>query len=187
MADLPSDLQALIDRVVEGAARSCGADDAIIQLLEDDHLRRLAHVGPLQPPAVAALTLDRDANFSSKAMLDHAVVQIEDAQAIKSGTAGQRSKARGARTVMWAPLLVDERVIGVISLARIEVRPFTDAEMGLVQDYADMAALAIENARLKAESEQRNAALAEALEHQTATAEVLSIINSSTTEALPVF
>src|SRR5262249_35454141 len=93
----------------------------------------------------------------------------------------------GYRSVLSVPLLCDGTTIGTFSLSRDQVIPFTDKQIELVEIFADQAVIAIENTRLFQAEQQRTRELAESLEQQTATSEVLQVISSSPGDLEPVF
>jgi GAF domain-containing protein len=97
------------------------------------------------------------------------------------------ARVLGIRTQLVVPMMRQGVCIGVISIVRPEVRPFSESIIALIQTFADQAVIAIENVRLFTELEGRNRDLTESLEQQTATSEILRVISQSPTDVQPVF
>ena len=176
------DLQPVFAAMLENAVRICGASFGSMLLFEGEQLRRVAmHNAPASYVEYAA----------QKPVIHYSVsgviTRLRDTRRpehtrdlLAEDRNDPLAKFAGARTVVSVPMLKHDELIGLIAIYRREVRPFADKQVELVANFAAQAVIAIENARLLTETR-------EALEKQTATAEVLGIINSSPGELAPVF
>jgi GAF domain-containing protein len=115
-----------------------------------------------------------------RALLERKAIQIPDVLADPEYTHIAQQRKAGYRTFLGVPLLREGQPIGVLSLCRRTVQPFTEKQIDLVSSFADQAVIAIENARLFDEVKARTDDLQESLQQQTATADVLKVISRST-------
>src|SRR5262249_48502423 len=184
------DLQAVLDTLVESAAKLCEADMGIIDRQEGDVYRAVSFFGHSSEMVRFMqdhpLEISRG-NVAGRAILERCTIQIPDVQVDPEFTFVEAARIAGVRTNLGVPLLREGSPVGVIVLQRRKVAPFTDKQIELAETFADQAVIAIENVRLFDEVQARTRELSEALEHQTATSEVLNVITRSPTDAQPVF
>ncbi|HXM71365.1 MAG TPA: GAF domain-containing protein, partial [Thermoanaerobaculia bacterium] len=176
------DLELVLDTLVETAVRLCAAERGVVFRLEGDVFRLGGTYGQSQEFIRFAekhpLRLDRG-SLTGRAALEGRALQIVDVLADPEYEQADFVKHGDYRTMLGVPLLREGVSLGVFSLMRKDVRPFTDKQIELVATFADQAVIAIENVRLISETR-------EALEQQTATAEVLQVINASPGDLAPV-
>src|SRR5262245_34893698 len=185
MAGSPADVKPVFDAIAASATRLCGASFCMVFRYDGDLLTVAADdgrsPGTLDVIRSAYPTRPGAHTVAGRVILERRVILIEDAQR-NPGHPQQAARARaiGYRSLLAVPMMKGERAIGTINVARFEVDPFTDAEVELLKTFADQAVIAIENVRLFNETK-------EALEQQTAAAEVLKSMSGSLTDARPVF
>ncbi|HUH94253.1 MAG TPA: GAF domain-containing protein [Casimicrobiaceae bacterium] len=178
----PGDVKPMLDAVAERALKLCDAAQATIVLVDGDALRCVAAHGSTRTlDEGESIALTRG-SVAGRAVIDGASFQVDDLATASEDElpVGRELQRRfGHHTTLAVPLMRENRAIGAIQLWRMETRPFTDKQVALVKTFADQAAIAIENVRLFN-------ATREALEQQTAIAEILRVISSSPTDVLPV-
>jgi len=164
------DLKTVLQTLVESAARLCDADQATITRQKDGVFYRAEAYG--FPPEFIEMVRDipvkpERGSMNGRTLLEGKVVHVADVLADPNYTFTEPQRLGGYRTVLGVPMLREGIPVGVLTLTRSEVRPFTEKQIELVSTFADQAAIAIENVRLFDEIQDKNRQLAEASEHKS--------------------
>ena len=191
------DLQTVLQTLVKSAARLCEAD--LANIWRPKGTTAFCLVASFGVPGKDSERLKNKQYLESvdlepgrgsivgRVLLERRTVQVHDLQADPEYQLSEVIRMGDYRTALGVPLLREGVPIGVIFLTRCTVQPFTDKQIELVTSFADQAVIAIENVRLFDEVQSRTRDLAELLEQQTATSEVLQVISASPGELEPVF
>ncbi len=196
-----ADVQPVFDTIVRSGLRLLGGHSATMMLLRDGDCLDLVAYTSTNSGADASLIDVFPLPLHSlppgeRAVHDRRPHAVEDVQSDPDVTNVMREtgRARGWHSNLFIPMIREDVALGLISITRRDPGPFAADEIALLQTFADQAVIAIENVRLFTELQEKNQALteahcqvSEALDQQTATAEILRVISSSPTNAQPVF
>src|SRR5262245_17183602 len=175
IASSPTDIQPVLDGVATSAARLCDANDAQIRLLDGNILQQVASYGTM--PATESRVVSRGF-LGGRAILDRRTIHVHDLDALRE-TEYPETPTHGNRTGVAVPLLRKGSPIGVINIRRLEVRPFSDKQIKLLETFASQAVIAIENVRLFQELETRTRELGRSVGELQALGEVGQAVSST--------
>ncbi len=190
ISESPTDVEPVFAAILRNGLRLSGASYGAVFHFEDG-VFRLALASDVRPELEHYIrTIGIPAGTSTplaRVALDRRPVLTDDVQNDPHFAPPQALRLEGMRSVLAVPMMREGRLVGALTFHTRKVQPFTDKQVDLVSTFARQAVIAIENVRLFKELEARNAEVTEALEQQTATAEILRVINASQVDLQPVF
>src|SRR6202035_2846738 len=188
----PSDVQPVFDAVAERAMNLLDCWSVLVTRFDGEHVHFGAARGALPDTEQFVrqqypMRPNRENSLLGRSLLERIVVTSPDVQAEADPQLREYARKRGFHGELVVPLLRDAKVEGALVLTRAEPGPFTQREIALVQTFADQAVIAIQNVRMFTEVQARTRDLSEALDQQTATANVLKVISRSAFDLQAVF
>jgi signal transduction histidine kinase len=185
ISESPTDVRRVMDTIVVAAARLCSAGLGEIWQVEGPIIRMVARNGPLMGVPLGLAGPWNRASVTGRAVADRRTIHVPDILALPDDEfpgSRERFVENGNRSGLSVPLLRGDVPVGVISVRRTEPGPFTERQIKLLETFSDQAVIALANAELFEQLQDRNRELSEALEQQTTTAEVLRIITNAPTD-----
>ena len=184
----PTDVQPVFDAIAESAVRLCEGLFGAVFRFDGELMHFVAH----HHFSGEALLVQRQyprppGGLTGSAILDRAVAHSADVLSDPRTANPDLARVLGYRSLLAVPILRESQAIGAIVVYGADAVPFSEQQIALLRTFAEQAVIAIENVRLFKELETRNRDLTQALEQQTATAEILRVISSSPTDLQPVF
>ena len=176
------DLQPVVDRIAHHADRLCGGTGVGVSVVYGDHLRPVSGTGHFADGFAAnpdlRIPIDASSPVGDSARTGQ-VVHVRNWDEMADDVyPNAGSRAAGRKSALTVPMVRNDTVVGVFGFSRVEPGGYTDSEISLLQTFANQAAIAVDNARLLTEIEQRNSELSESLELQTATSDILRLISA---------